>query len=67
MCVKYLYLVIADVPKASIFISVWVAFCVQCFYAQRVWIIGGRNKMITVAVVIIASAQLGQALIIYVS
>lgn len=35
-----------------------VAFLVQCFYAHRVWIIGGRNELLTCGVILAAFAQL---------
>ncbi|KIK75742.1 hypothetical protein PAXRUDRAFT_98543, partial [Paxillus rubicundulus Ve08.2h10] len=37
--------------KAGIFIIFVVTFMVQAFYAQRVWIISGRNRVITFVVV----------------
>ncbi|KAI6118023.1 hypothetical protein F5141DRAFT_1095689 [Pisolithus sp. B1] len=36
----------------------WIAFLVQCFYAHRVWIIGGRSKLLTCGVLVAALIQL---------
>ncbi|KAI6003189.1 hypothetical protein F5J12DRAFT_838848 [Pisolithus orientalis] len=38
--------------------SFLVSFFVQCFYAHRIWIISNRNKLLTGAVLVAASAQL---------
>ncbi|KAL4071687.1 hypothetical protein V8B97DRAFT_1961770 [Scleroderma yunnanense] len=35
-----------------------VAFCVQCFYAHRVWIMSARNKLLICAVLTCSCAQL---------
>ncbi|KAL4077592.1 hypothetical protein J3A83DRAFT_4185942 [Scleroderma citrinum] len=40
-----------------------VAFCVQCFYAHRVWIMSARNKLLICAVLTCSCAQLVSLLI----
>ncbi|KAI6160228.1 hypothetical protein EDD17DRAFT_1603749 [Pisolithus thermaeus] len=44
--------------KTVIVTSFLVWFSVQCFYAHRVWIIGGRNMLLTGAVLAAALVQL---------
>ncbi|KAH7909852.1 hypothetical protein BJ138DRAFT_1154250 [Hygrophoropsis aurantiaca] len=49
----------------SLFISFLVPFAVQSFYAQRIWIISGKNKYLTGSIFFLTTAQiiLGTALI----
>ncbi|KAF8130286.1 hypothetical protein EV363DRAFT_1450687 [Boletus edulis] len=48
--------------SASLLVVICLSFCitftVQCFYAHRVWIISGRNRVITSVVFLFAAAQL---------
>ncbi|KAH7923538.1 hypothetical protein BV22DRAFT_573329 [Leucogyrophana mollusca] len=50
----------------SLFISFLVPFSVQSFYGQRIWIISGKNKVITGAIFFLAAAQivLGSAVVV---
>ncbi|KIJ69185.1 hypothetical protein HYDPIDRAFT_105780 [Hydnomerulius pinastri MD-312] len=47
----------------AVFLNYCITFIVQCFYAQRVWIVSGRNKLITFLVVVPAVVGLGIGLV----
>ncbi|KAF9220394.1 hypothetical protein BS17DRAFT_343090 [Gyrodon lividus] len=46
------------------FIVYWLTFMVQVFYAHRVWIISGQNRVLTFLVIALATAQLSFGLMI---
>ncbi|KAF8837276.1 hypothetical protein BDN67DRAFT_1071523 [Paxillus ammoniavirescens] len=48
----------------SVCIIFWIAFIVQIFYAHRVWIISGYNRVVTLGVIVSAIGQLVLGLVV---
>ncbi|KAG2050795.1 hypothetical protein BDR06DRAFT_627556 [Suillus hirtellus] len=48
----------AQLPwQLAVLMAHWIIFAVQCFYARRVWIITGQNRLITGIVCALATAS----------